>query len=362
MTLLDKAIAVCIVGLLVIGSAGFFQQGQPTKPQVYQVNYVLTNPPVPASNITTSVVGTQGPQTYYYWVVANTPAGNASPAGPIGAYKVNQTLSSSNKVHVTWAPSSNATTYDLLRTTTTANPSGACACAVATAIAGTSQDDISNTLSAYTVNTFVTGTLDVQLTNPAGQLVGQTGPTGAQVPVTFIVTGGNPAGAACSSDQIALGSAGNQLLVCPQSGVGSGTFVPTGSGNLSTGAPVYSFANNLGLGSGAATFISYGAGVTSATETSVRTLCPNTQSISHANFRTSVAPGSGNSLVAQLVLGGSGTPLTCTISGAVATSCADDADTVSCLEGQALDWQLNGSGALTGSANIFISTKNTGQN
>src|SRR5205085_4504821 len=66
-----------------------------------------------------------------------------------------------------WQAAAGASTYDVLRTTTNTPPSGVCNCAVATAVSGTTQDDQSNSLNAYTVTTADDTTLSTTLTNEA---------------------------------------------------------------------------------------------------------------------------------------------------------------------------------------------------
>lgn len=130
-----------------------------------QLTFKLNVPSTVVSNVNTSVVGTPGSCTYYYWVVGNFTVGNGSPSGPVAMRTSNCTLSVSNYNVVGWQPSPGAATYDVLRTTTPTAPSGACACAVATGVSGIFQADHANALNPYTVSTFDPNTLQLTLRN-----------------------------------------------------------------------------------------------------------------------------------------------------------------------------------------------------
>ena len=114
-------------------------------------------PQVPLAQVTTvqEAPSIQGPTTYYYWFVSHQGGVTSPPAGPFPVYNAPATLGGINTVTVTWNLAPGVTSYDVLRTTTTAVPSGACGCAVA--IGTPSATIVDNTptasLSAYTVNT-----------------------------------------------------------------------------------------------------------------------------------------------------------------------------------------------------------------
>ena len=113
--------------------------------------------PQPPASITISQVGTAGATQYCYWVVAVYPGGKSAPTGPACTFTANSTLSTTNYDVVTFlaptSPFAAVSSYDILRTTTQTVPTGACACAVATAQSGSPINDQSNSLSAYTVAT-----------------------------------------------------------------------------------------------------------------------------------------------------------------------------------------------------------------
>jgi hypothetical protein len=164
--LMKSKILFLIAECFLLSAAVFCQSPVVTQ----KINVLLQNPPVPPRSAGASVVGNHGPQMYCYWVVATNSNGKASPYGPACINDGPITLSSANYNMVSWAAPPDATSYDLLRTSTRTAPTGACNCAVATGITALSQPDQSNSLNSYTVNTFVDGSLDDYLTNPNGQL------------------------------------------------------------------------------------------------------------------------------------------------------------------------------------------------
>jgi hypothetical protein len=132
-----------------------------------QLPVPLAQPPVQVPGATVGLIGNPGNGIYYYWVVARFAVGNSSPAGPFVASGAPITLSASNYFVVSWLPALGATSYDLLRTTSPALPSGACNCAVATAITATIANDQANALNTYTVDTFDPNSVTVQIENDA---------------------------------------------------------------------------------------------------------------------------------------------------------------------------------------------------
>lgn len=93
-----------------------------------------------------------GTTPYYYWFVSHA-ASNVSPvAGPL-VVQAPASLSSLNNISVTWTPVAGILSYDLLRTATSATPTGACNCAVAIATTLTAVKDSGAALQAYSVST-----------------------------------------------------------------------------------------------------------------------------------------------------------------------------------------------------------------
>ncbi len=126
---------------------------------------LLNAPEAPTSGSAT-VLGNPGNATYYFWVVASTIAGNASPAGPYTAVRAPNQISASDQIFVAWN-NTGALSYDLLMTSAPAQPSGACGCAIATGIAAAYYSVSSSTTSAYTVNTLNPAMLSLTLQNEA---------------------------------------------------------------------------------------------------------------------------------------------------------------------------------------------------
>jgi hypothetical protein len=135
--------------LVVLAGVGFAQNPAPPV-TTSQLNIPFTAPvSVTAANV--AVIGNPGPQTYYYWIVANYLVGSTSPSGPFLAANAPTTLSGSNSVSITPNYPAGLSSVDLLRTTSPVAPTGNCNCAVSTAVTGGTILDVSNSLSSYTV-------------------------------------------------------------------------------------------------------------------------------------------------------------------------------------------------------------------
>lgn len=131
-----------LVGLMAVGLMA----------QVPSVLFEREPPPrVPTNRISAQVTGVGGTQTYFYWVVATYPVGDAFPGGPVRVNDVADTLAGGNFVTVRWPLMPGALSYDVLRTTTAQYPSGAANVLVAGAVAGPAQADIANAVGAYTL-------------------------------------------------------------------------------------------------------------------------------------------------------------------------------------------------------------------
>jgi hypothetical protein len=109
--------------------------------------------PVQVVKSATVTVTIPGERTLYYWLVSHKGNYATRPAGPFTTFKAAAALTSSRSVTITWTPV-DADTYDLLRTTSAAVPSGACNCAIATGLKGSSFKNIADVLQAYTVNSY----------------------------------------------------------------------------------------------------------------------------------------------------------------------------------------------------------------
>lgn len=111
----------------------------------------LSDAPQPVNSATIQTTGNPGMRTMYYWIVSEGVIGQSTPAGPFQFNFAPNLYSSTQGAFISWTPT-NATSYDVLRTTTPVMPSGACDCAVAVDVTGTSVSDRSESLSAYTVS------------------------------------------------------------------------------------------------------------------------------------------------------------------------------------------------------------------
>ena len=156
--------AICIFGIL-LAMLGSSAAQQPSSYTAQQYNFTVLDPPAQTPSANVQRTGNPGSQTFYYWIVTNAIGGNSNPAGPFAITQAPNTLNGSNFLGISWAPATNAVTYDVLRTTTPAMPTGACACAVAIGVSGLTTNDQSISLSAYTVNTVSPATMGISLTN-----------------------------------------------------------------------------------------------------------------------------------------------------------------------------------------------------
>lgn len=96
-----------------------------------------------------SVLGTT---PYFYWFVSRTGSNFSPPAGPLLIYGPS-TLNAVQNIGLNWIPiGGTVTSYDVLRTTSSTAPTGACNCAVAIATALTTVTDTGAALQTYTVS------------------------------------------------------------------------------------------------------------------------------------------------------------------------------------------------------------------
>jgi len=167
-----KLSASVILGsfLFFLSAIGFAQGPPPAQPTQLVSNRIWITPaqPMPQQvpNADLGVSGNPGQAMLFYWVVSRYPLGNSTPAGPFSITNAPNTLSVSNFVIVNFTPVSDpGVTYDVLKTSTPAMPSGSCACAVATNVTSLPLNDQSNSTSGYTVTTFDPNTANLTLTN-----------------------------------------------------------------------------------------------------------------------------------------------------------------------------------------------------
>jgi hypothetical protein len=107
-----------------------------------------------------------------------------------------------------------------------------------------------------------------------------------------------------------------------------------------------------------------GGGLPNATETNVDTASPSSATVANLDVQISSAPGMGNSIVFTWRKNAASTSLTCTISGAVATSCSDITHSFSVGQGDLLTIQLVTTGVIAGTPNLIATAQfgTTGSN
>ena len=157
-----------IVALLMFGmlASGFaLAQAAPNAIEATQVIFPpLANlPPVQSASV--QVIGNPGPQTVYYWIVANYLLGQGPMAGPFVALNVPNSLSASNSVTIAPTYPSGVVSVDVLKTLSATAPTGACACAVATGVTSGTVSDQSNSTGAYSVAPVVLDNFELTLDN-----------------------------------------------------------------------------------------------------------------------------------------------------------------------------------------------------
>lgn len=139
--------------ILVAAASAFAQNPPPIQSNVLTQQLTLT-PQVPITvNGITAAPSVQGSTTYFYWVVAHVGSEVSAPQGPAVITNGPATLSSSFFNSIQWQQTAGATSYDVIRSSSSVVPSGACNCAVIAGSAQLSAKDQSNSLSAYTVST-----------------------------------------------------------------------------------------------------------------------------------------------------------------------------------------------------------------
>lgn len=142
-----------IMALGLILAFGLQLRGQ----QIIAQNVTTNTVTLPASDAVAQVSNfygspsVAGTTAYYYWFVSRTSSNVSVPAGPLLVYAPSS-LSSVQNIAVRWTPvGGTVVSYDVLRTTSSATPSGACGCAVAVATALTTLTDQGAALQSYTV-------------------------------------------------------------------------------------------------------------------------------------------------------------------------------------------------------------------
>ena len=191
-----------------------------------QITLPISASPVAPTQGSATVLGNPGPATYYFWVVANFPVGNASPAGPFIAQNAPNTISASDTIFVSWNPTG-AASYDLLLTNSATPPAGACNCAVATGQVNPYLTVSSGSTSAYTVQTFAPAALNLTLSNQV---------TGAGKSALTANFGGSQAWSVDSTGAATYSSVNGVLNAAQFAGADIGAKVNNAEGVLCTNA------------------------------------------------------------------------------------------------------------------------------
>lgn len=142
--------------LFLIDALAHAQQPQPPDFSVRNLTFALANPPQPVPSCSVQSLNGSGRQQYFYWVVAKFTIGNAAVFGPCAGPTQNfNNPGGTNFAQISWNLPTGAASADVLRTTTSAPPTGSCGCAVTTSNSnGTVADSIADgSLGGYSVNT-----------------------------------------------------------------------------------------------------------------------------------------------------------------------------------------------------------------
>lgn len=222
--------------LCLIATAAFAQQ-----------ELTLTAPAPAFTGSVTATATAPGNGTYYYWVVATFPRGNASPAGPA---EVKADPSGAAPVTVWWAGQPGATSYAVLRTSTPYFPaSGTCTCLVAAGLTVTSRQDTGAALGSYTINS-VTAPVQatvrlnnqdyaqprIVITQPLSDLTvrGNADFSSASTSKPYPVYAADPAG--CLAGQVYRNSATGKFRKCYSAGLWGDEITADSGGSFSSGA------------------------------------------------------------------------------------------------------------------------------
>lgn len=144
---------IFVAMLILTAAASAFAQAGPgvfsnvTTPQLT----VQPQNPVPQVTSASAAASVQGSTAYFYWIVTNSAGTYSLPAGPFVVPNGPASLSSTVFNTITFTPLAGGYSYDILRTTSSVSPTGACNCAVAIGTLAGVIKDTSNSLQNYTV-------------------------------------------------------------------------------------------------------------------------------------------------------------------------------------------------------------------
>ncbi len=162
-----RRLVTSILASLLLAACAFGQAPPPPAPPITsnQITLPVISQLQSVSSAAIQTVGNPGPQTIFYWIVANYTVGSTAPAGPFFTSSAPNTLSGSNYVAILPQYPAGAISVDVLKTSNNVQPSGTCNCAVATRVASGTINDQSNSTSSYTVTPIDTAALAISLQN-----------------------------------------------------------------------------------------------------------------------------------------------------------------------------------------------------
>jgi hypothetical protein len=182
---------LCAVGVL--GA----QQG-PFVPIPAQQLQLQALPPAPPASVTANYVGTQGPNTFTYYVVARYPRGQSPLSVPAQISNVGA-ISAGNSVRISWTRTLGATSYDVLKLAGGSQFLGMCSACLLVNVADPTVTtvDTGGALGAYTLAAvgIVNGTLSIDNQSNAfpflSMILGGSGTTNFRVPLVSTFTAGS---------------------------------------------------------------------------------------------------------------------------------------------------------------------------
>jgi hypothetical protein len=147
-----------------------------------------------------------------------------------------------------------------------------------------------------------------------------------------------------------LATSGKFSLADAGAACGSGGGGGSGSGITVYSGPALTFTGTQ--------YFPIGGGATSSTtETNVDVEAPAAATVQNFYVQMTSAPGAGNNIVFTWRDGAAGTALTCTISGAVATTCHDTTHTFNAAQGDLIDIQAVTTGIVAGTPTVVMATQ-----
>lgn len=152
---------------------------------------------------------------------------------------------------------------------------------------------------------------------------------------------------------------GNAADVAVSTGLALSGGVLTATGGGGSGGGTFNYSDNGVTLTANTYFVPIGGGgIPQTTEAAVDVAAPAAATVANLQVGISAAPGAGNSYVFTLRDGGASQTLTCTISGASATSCSDTTHSVNIAKGDLVAWQIVSSGTIVTTPTVTIAASN----